>query len=82
MSKVPKIFTHMYFGGVLSFEGVKCLWLPKISMAKVINQKEENVWPLIISSQCSPGEEKEEEKASTEHVSVFHSIQDNDLRQT
>ena len=50
-------------------------------MAKVINQKEENVWALI-SSQYSPGEKKREEEANTKHLSVLRSIQGSDLRET
>ena len=58
------------------------LWfvvIPKIPMPKVINEKEENVWPLISASTPSPGEEKGEED---KHVSAWHSLQGNDLRET
>ena len=46
------------------------MWLPKIPVPKVINEKEENVWALISAS--TPGEKKGKED---KHVSVFYSGQ-------
>ena len=47
------------------------MWLPKIPVPKVVNEKEENVWTLISASTPSPGEKKGEED---KHVSVLHSV--------
>ena len=84
MTEVPKTFIHVYFG-VLTWKNSPhsevtgdCLWLPKVTVPKVINEKEENVWPLI-SPSSTPGEKKGEED---KHVSGLHQLPGNDLRET
>ena len=68
VTEVPEIF-NLETQPAPSITG-DYFWLPKVSVPKVINEKEENVWALISAS--TPGEKKGKED---KHVSVFYSGQ-------